>query len=88
MRRKAYAKSNQRFVMYIPNNLREEIENWTNKMGITLAEFGRDAFESYLSDRRREERDEELAETCRVFEDFNAQIVKDWSVTENENWPA
>jgi hypothetical protein len=41
-----------------------------------------------LSDRRREERDEELAETCRVFEDFNAQIVKDWSVTENENWPA
>ncbi len=88
MRGKVYAKSRQRFVMYIPNNLREEIEVWVNKMGITMAEFGRDAFESYLSDKRREERNEQLAETCKIFEDGNELLLKDWAVVENENWPA
>ncbi|HEX9654379.1 MAG TPA: hypothetical protein VGA99_11760 [bacterium] len=85
---RAYAKSRQRFVMYIPNNLREEIEVWVDKMGITMAEFGRDAFESYLSDKRREERKEQLAETCRLFEDGNEQILKEWAVVEDETWPA
>jgi hypothetical protein len=74
--------------MYIPNNLREEIEVWVNKMGITMAEFGRDAFESYLSDKRREERNLQLAETCKIFEDGNEELLKEWAVVENENWPA
>ncbi len=87
MRPRVYAKSRQRFVMYIPNYLREEIEVWVNKKGITMAEFGRDAFESYLNDRRREERTQQLAETCRLFEDSNEQILKEWTVVENETWP-
>lgn len=87
MRSRVYPKSRQRFVMYIPNNLREEIEVWVDKMGITMAEFGRDAFESYLSDKRREERNEELAETCKIFEDLNEELLNEWEEVETENWP-
>ncbi|MFQ5752309.1 MAG: hypothetical protein ACE5HI_09960 [bacterium] len=88
MKSKISTKTNQRFVMYIPNNLREEIESWVKKTGITMAEFGREAFKSYLSDRRREERNAQLAETCRIFENNNDRIFKEWAVIENENWPA
>ncbi|NIR53181.1 hypothetical protein GWO43_31455 [candidate division KSB1 bacterium] len=88
MSRKPNSKSSQRFVMYIPNNLREEIENWVDKMGITLAEFGREAFESYLKDIRREERNAKLAETCRIFEESNSSTYQEWQEMEDENWPA
>ncbi|MFQ5602583.1 MAG: hypothetical protein ACE5HS_04880 [bacterium] len=88
MRRRTYAKTSQRFVMYIPTNLREEIETWVNKMGITLAEFGREAFETYLSDKRKEERTEQLVETCKILDQHNDSVLKEWSSLEQESWPA
>ncbi len=88
MRRKEYIKANQRFVMYIPNNLREEIERWVNKNGITLAEFGREAFQTYLSEKRREERNAQLAETCRLFNGNNEYVLNDWAGLENNTWPS
>lgn len=74
--------------MYIPTNLREEIETWVNKMGITLAEFGREAFETYLSDKRKEERTEQLVETCKILDQHNDSVLKEWSSLEQESWPA
>ncbi len=81
-------KPSQRFVLYIPNTLRKEIEGWVNKMGITFAEFGRDAFELYLSHKRKEERNTQLAGTCRLFESENKSVLDDWAGVEAENWPA
>ncbi len=81
-------KPSQRFVLYIPNTLRKEIDDWVNKMGITFAEFGRDAFELYLSNKRKEERNSQLAETCRLFESKNNSDLNDWAGVEAETWPA
>lgn len=81
-------KSNQRFVMYIPNKLRKEIEKWVKKHGITMAEFGREAFETHLQNKQREERQAQLAETCRLLVDTNNNIMKEWRSVESENWPA
>lgn len=61
-------KTSQRFVMYIPFSLRREIDIWAEKMNMTLAEFGREAFESYLDNKKRQERDQQLMETCQLFE--------------------
>ncbi len=88
MRRKLNMKSSQRFVMYIPNNLRKEIEVCVNKMGITLADFGRDAFVAYLDEIKRRERTEQLAETCRLFESNNETIYREWATADNGNWAA
>ncbi len=88
MSRRSAVKPNHRFVLYIPNSLRKEIENRVNKMGITFAEFGREAFELYLSEKRKEERDAQLAETCRLFERKNNGVLKEWAEVEAETWPA
>ncbi len=77
-----------RFVLYVSNALRKEIEDWVNKMGITFAEFGREAFELYLSSKRKEERNTQLAGTCRLFESENKSVLDDWAGVEAENWPA
>ena len=88
MSRRPVVKPNHRFVLYILNSLRKEIENWVNKMGITFTEFGRDAFELYLSNKRKEERDAQLAETCRLFERKNNTVLNEWTGVEAETWPA
>ena len=87
MRPRIYTKTSQRFVMYIPNNLRAEIDHWVDKRGMTLAEFGREAFETYLKNKIREEKEAQLAETCRIFESKNKDLIKDWAVLENQAWP-
>ncbi len=88
MSRRAAVKPNHRFVLYIPNALRKEIEDWVNKTGITFTEFGREAFELYLSEKRKEERDAQLAETCRLFERKNNSVLNEWAGVEAETWPA
>ena len=88
MSRRTAVKPNHRFVMYIPNALRNEIEDWVNKMGITFAEFGREAFELYLVKKRKEEKNAQLAETCRMFEGKNKSTLNKWAGIEAENWPA
>ncbi|MFQ5677694.1 MAG: hypothetical protein ACE5G1_17530 [bacterium] len=80
MPRKAIIKTNHRFVMYIPDMLRKEVERWTNKMGMTFAEFGREAFELYLEKKRKEEREAQLAETCRLFKSQNTTLLNDWGI--------
>ncbi len=88
MSRRTAVKPNHRFVLYIPNALRKEIEDWVNKMGITFAEFGREAFELYLHKKRKEEKNAQLAETCRMFESKNKSVLNKWAGIEAENWPA
>ncbi len=88
MSRRTAVKPNHRFVMYIPNSLRNEIEDWVNKMGITFAEFGREAFELYLHNKRKEEKNAQLAETCRMFESKNKSTLNKWAGIEAENWLA
>jgi len=88
MSRGSVVNPDQRFVLYVPNALRKEIDDWVNKMGITFADFGREAFELYLSHRRKEERNTELAETCQLFESKNNSLLNDWAGVEAENWPA
>ena len=79
-------KANQRFVLYIPSTLRSEIECWVDKMNMTYAEFGREAFEHYISDKKREERRRELAETCRLFEQNGNAVFADWAPADMESW--
>ena len=88
MSRRTAVKPNHRFVLYIPSALRKEIEDWVNKMGITFAEFGREAFELYLHKKRKEEKNAQLAETCQMFESKNKIILDKWAGVEAENWPA
>ena len=81
-------KANKRFVMYIPGELRDEIEAWVGRKGSSLAEFGRAAFEFYLCVKKKEERNQQLAETCRIFDTDTESATDPWHTTEREAWPS
>jgi len=87
MSRRTAVNPDHRFVLYVSNALRKEIEDWVNEMGITFTEFGREAFELYLSKKRKEEINTQLAETCQLFESKNNSVLNDWAGVEAENWP-
>lgn len=88
MSQKLITKNGKRFVLYISNELRNEITDVVNKDGTTLADFAREAFELYLKNRKQEEKNQELAEACALFSVYNANHVQNgWRVAEHEGWP-
>ncbi|MCG8603431.1 hypothetical protein MJD09_00310 [bacterium] len=86
MRKLARRKASHRFVMYISGQLREQIEDLVRQNGLTLAAFGRRAFESYLSQLQMEERNRQLTKTCMIFEQKNQQVFNQWADVE-KGWP-
>lgn len=67
MSHKMVTKSGRRLVVYISDDLRQEINGWVDNEGISLADFTRDALESYLREKQREKRNAELKETCQLI---------------------
>lgn len=87
MSQKLVTKNGRRFVLYISNELREEITDCVNQDGTTLADFARDAFEQYLKNRRQEERKKQLAESCLLLREFDSQGQTNWTGYESDGWP-
>lgn len=71
MSHKMVTKNGRRLVVYISEDLREKINDWIDNEGISMADFTRDALESYLRDKQREQRNLELKETCRLISGQN-----------------
>ncbi|MFQ5628153.1 MAG: hypothetical protein ACE5I1_05275 [bacterium] len=67
MSRKMVTKSGRRLVVYISEDLREEITGWIDSEGISMADFTRDALDAYLREKKREKRNTELKETCQLI---------------------
>ncbi|KAA3658599.1 MAG: hypothetical protein DWQ10_10875 [Calditrichaeota bacterium] len=86
MSQKLVTKNGKRFVLYISQELRNEITDCVNRDGTTLADFARDAFESYLCNRRQEERRRQLEESCMMFKNFDGQRLQAWGKTESDGW--
>ncbi|MFQ5677349.1 MAG: type II toxin-antitoxin system PemK/MazF family toxin, partial [bacterium] len=59
----------RRIHIYVSKQQYEEIEGCVGSDGVTVAGFCREAFEHYLSDKRKEIRQQKLAETCRKLID-------------------
>lgn len=87
MERTITTKANQRFVLYISHELRQRIEQWVTTNGITMADFGREAFKSYLENKRKEERMLQLAETCKLFKQQQNRVNQEWKATDFDSWP-
>lgn len=60
-------KPSKRYVFYITEELRREIQQQAEREGMTFARFGRLALESYLQLKKQESRRAQLSETCKKF---------------------
>ncbi|RMF65318.1 MAG: hypothetical protein D6743_08165 [Calditrichaeota bacterium] len=84
---KVHPKTNKRIVMYVPSDLCYEIKNWVGENFTTLSDFGREAFRYYLKERRKEQVQQQLVESCIQFNSLNGQINEEWQEADGENWP-
>ena len=87
MKKMQHTKTSQRFVMYISTHLRKEIEDRVRQSGLTLAAFGREAFETYLGQLKKEETDRQLTQTCLIYQQTNQKVFKAWAEIDQTNWP-
>jgi len=61
---------------------RSRMEEVASGKGISLAELGRQALESYLAEERRRRRLERLCETATRYADIIEGVAEEWRVTE------
>jgi len=66
---------------------RSQMEEIASRKGVSLAELGRRALESYLTEARRQLRLQRLCETAAKHADIIEGVAEEWQVTEVEGWP-
>ena len=65
---------------------RSEMEEVASRKGVSLAELGRQALESYLAQEHRRMRLQRLRNTAIKYADIIEDAAEDWRVTEVEGW--
>ena len=65
---------------------RSQMEELASRKGVSLAELGRQALESYLVEARRQQRLQRLCETAVKYADIIEGVAEEWQVTEVEGW--
>ena len=59
--------------------LNDKLNAWAERLDLTLSELTRKALAEFLENVERERREQELAEACRNYRDFNKQFAADWA---------
>ena len=65
---------------------RSQMEEIASRKGVSLAELGRQALESYLVEALRQQRLQRLCETAIKHADIIEGVAEKWQVTEVEGW--
>jgi len=71
----------------ISPDTRSQMEEIASRRGVSLAELGRRALESYLAAARRQQRLQHLCETATKHADIIEGVAEEWRITEVEGWP-
>ena len=71
----------------VSTETRSQMEEIASRKGISLAELGRQALESYLVEARRQQRRQRLCETATKHADIIEGVAEEWQATEVEGWP-
>ncbi len=77
---------NRRLNIPISPETRNQLEELASRQGVSLAELGRQALESFLIDQLRRARLERLCATATRYADIIEGVAEDWRATEVEDW--
>jgi len=78
---------NSRINIPISPETRTRLEEIAADKGVSLAQLGRQALESFLAAERRRLRLQRLCETATRYADIIEGVAEDWRATEVEGWP-
>lgn len=59
--------------------LNDKLNAWAERLGVTLSELTRRAISDFIERMERDKREQELAEACRNYRDFNKQFSAEWA---------
>ena len=80
------AKVNSRINIPISLETRSRLEEIASDKGVSLAQLGRHALESYLAEERHRLRLQRLCDTATKYADIIEGVAEDWRATEVEGW--
>lgn len=66
---------------------RSEMEKIASNKGVSLAELGRQAIETFLTQEHRQQRLRQLRDNAIKYADIIDGVADDWQATEVEGWP-
>ncbi len=78
---------NSRINIPISPETRSRLEEIAADQGVSLAQLGRQALESFLATERRRLRLQRLCDTATRHADIIGGVAEDWRATEVEGWP-
>ncbi len=59
--------------------LNEKLNSWAETLQMTLSELTRKALSEYIEKLERDKREQELAEACKNYRQFNKKFSSEWA---------
>ena len=74
-----FATQKSRLQLNLTAELNEKLNVWAEKLEITLSELTRKALSEYIEGLERNKREQELAEACKNYRQFNKKFSSEWA---------
>jgi predicted DNA-binding protein len=68
-----------RLQLNLTAELNDKLNAWAEKLGTTLSELTRKALSEYIEGLERNKREQELAEACKSYRQFNKKFSSEWA---------
>jgi predicted DNA-binding protein len=68
-----------RLNLNVPAELNERLNSWAEKLQMTMSELTRKALGEYLEGLERNKCEQELAEACNNYRQFNKKFSSEWA---------
>ncbi|MGA9405831.1 MAG: type II toxin-antitoxin system CcdA family antitoxin [Bacteroidota bacterium] len=68
-----------RLQLNLTSDLSEKLNAWAVELDTTLSELTRKALSAYIEELERNKREQELAEACKSYRQFNKKFSSEWA---------
>lgn len=68
-----------RLQLNVTSDLNEKLNVWAVELDTTLSELTRKALNAYIEGLERNKREQELAEACKSYRQFNKKFSSEWA---------
>jgi hypothetical protein len=68
-----------RLQLNVTSDLNEKLNVWAVELDTTLSELTRKALSAYIEGLERNKREQELAEACKSYRQFNKKFSSEWA---------
>jgi hypothetical protein len=75
----AMTNEKSRLNLNITIGLNEKMNSWAEELNITLSELARKALSDFIEKLEQNKREQELAEACRNYREFNKKFSSVWA---------